>query len=408
MKFIGNNKPQIIKGWEDWKREVIQRYPEYDFSEVEYVNRDTKVKISCRIDGNSWMAVPRKMLKDRSENTCKVCKKRDYINPQLETVESFSNKINYKYPEHSINLSNLKSIAGQHSEIKLECTIHGEFITTPNRALNNTNPCPKCSKEITGRSSVGDIDNFIKRATLKYGDKYSYDKVEFTRLADDISVFCNTHQEYFKINANNFIYNAKIGCPKCIREYVTPLVRKSQEDFIRNCEEVHRNTYDLSEVQYTTSKSPIKVICKIHGAWYPPASNFEKGSGCPYCANLNKIRYTKYPTLFYVFKINDIYKIGITYKDFEKRYARELSKEDLNSIEILFSYKFSTGRPAFLLEQKIRSIMNKHQYKGVSPFKCTGNSELFVENPINNDFYEIFKKLKEEDLSGKFELEETK
>lgn len=95
----------------------------------------------------------------------------------------------------------------QHSKVTFKCKKHGEFISTPNRALQvKVNPCIKCSLEQRGVSAVGDLDSFIKRAKEKYGDKYSYEKVNFKVLAEVVEVYCNIHKEYFSITANNFIY----------------------------------------------------------------------------------------------------------------------------------------------------------------------------------------------------------
>jgi len=59
----------------------------------------------------------------------------------------------------------------------------------------------------------------------------------------------------------------------------------SQEEWLSRAIAVHGDAYDLSEAVYVAAKTPLKIICKEHGAFYPNSINFvHNGTGCPKCA----------------------------------------------------------------------------------------------------------------------------
>ena len=88
--------------------------------------------------------------------------------------------------------------------------------------------------------------------------------------------------------------------------------------------------------------------------------------------------------IFYCIQIGDVYKIGITSKSVYDRYKYEKVDYD-----IVFEYTFSTGAPAFHLEQECLKVFNRDRYKSSdSIFRYTGNSELFSRNIIESDLFE--------------------
>lgn len=78
-----------------------------------------------------------------------------------------------------------------------------------------------------------------------------------------------------------------------------------------------------------------------------------------------------------------LYKVGITSKTVEQRFSKELAIGA--AIDVLFTHKFDTGRPAFLLEQQILKLTKQHKYEG-TPFlvNAIGDTELRTE-----DIYDV-------------------
>lgn len=86
-----------------------------------------------------------------------------------------------------------KTIYGNNgdSEIIVTCKIHGDFITTPNKHVQNK-LCPFC---IIRRDIKKEDKNllFINKAKKVHGDKYDYSKVSYKNAHLKIDILCKNH-----------------------------------------------------------------------------------------------------------------------------------------------------------------------------------------------------------------------
>lgn len=64
---------------------------------------------------------------------------------------------------------------------------------------------------------------------------------------------------------------------------------KTNEQFIKECIEVHGNKYDYSETFYTGAHNVITIICPIHGSFQQKAYSHVQGCGCLECAGVKKL-----------------------------------------------------------------------------------------------------------------------
>ena len=69
----------------------------------------------------------------------------------------------------------------------------------------------------------------------------------------------------------------------------------STESFLIKCKEIHNNRYEYPLLNYKSSKSYIKIICKKHGEFIQQCRQHSKGQGCPKCAQ-EKHRKIKFNT----------------------------------------------------------------------------------------------------------------
>ena len=61
--------------------------------------------------------------------------------------------------------------------------------------------------------------------------------------------------------------------------------RKTTEEFIEEAKKVHNNKYNYSKTTYINAKSPITVICPIHGEFKQRPDIHLSGHGCPKCTD---------------------------------------------------------------------------------------------------------------------------
>lgn len=51
--------------------------------------------------------------------------------------------------------------------------------------------------------------------------------------------------------------------------------------------QIHGDCYDYSKVIYSTSKTKLELICKIHGSFFSALDQLKRGQGCPFCGKGN-------------------------------------------------------------------------------------------------------------------------
>lgn len=136
---------------------------------------------------------------------------------------------------------------------------------------------------------------FIKLSISKFGNKFSFDKVNYINDRTHVIVTCVKHGDIKKF-PYTFI-KSKYGCNECFNEK-----RKSIAvvNFIERAILKHGNKFDYSKVNYNTLDDEIIIICPIHGEFNQTGTNHLKNKhGCPNCAiDSQKV------------KINDFVKIS--------------------------------------------------------------------------------------------------
>jgi hypothetical protein len=62
-------------------------------------------------------------------------------------------------------------------------------------------------------------------------------------------------------------------------------MRLDGNEFIRRAKLVHGDKYDYSFVSYDNYKSPVLIVCDVHGQFNQAPGNHLNGKGCQGCAN---------------------------------------------------------------------------------------------------------------------------
>lgn len=268
---------------EEWIKLAKEKYPQFDYSKVNYVNKETKVIIFCNdkdTDGNihgEFAVYPNAFL--RGENKCMKC---DKENKRIEKQKDFINKSeilnNKKYDYSKVFYSDI------HTKVCIICPEHGEFWQSPLNHVNGSK-CPKCAindvkimNEIKKREFHG---SFIERAKKLHNNKYIYDKVVYNGNENKVIITCPEHGDFEQTPHSHL---AGGGCPKCAKNKISEAVRLTQEEYINRVKYVHRyKNYDFSKVIYNTYESEVVVTCSKHGDFKIKAGSLLNGNGCPLC-----------------------------------------------------------------------------------------------------------------------------
>lgn len=133
----------------------------YDYSDIKYVNKHTKVYIVCPEHGGFWQS-PNNHL---SGNGCPECWKIRNLTSKLGDTETFTKKAKNihgdKYDYSKVDYSHSLS------KVCIICPIHGEFWQTPNMHLHGQG-CPICNESTLEK----DVRKELTNNNMQYVQQY--------------------------------------------------------------------------------------------------------------------------------------------------------------------------------------------------------------------------------------------
>lgn len=163
---------------------------EYDYSNIEYVNKTTDISVYCNLHGHFSVKPWRHQ---KGDSGCRTCESLDYFFKKAREVHGDSYDYSLVEKDYSNGLS----------YVKLICR-HGEFTMKAATHLAGFG-CLKCSYHL-------DSEKFAKKAFLKHGDKYDYSLVDYNGAHSKVSIICKEHG-VFNQSPNSHFNGA--GCPTC-------------------------------------------------------------------------------------------------------------------------------------------------------------------------------------------------
>lgn len=193
------------------KEEFVRRSKEihgdlYDYSEVEYINNYTKVKIWSKEHQQFFYQEPRNVLSGIGSGISNIVTKDIFIERAKEVHGD-------KYSYDDVDYIN------SHTKVKIWCNKHKEhFLQSTTKHIEGRG-CPKCWAEnrlIYAKGRIKSQEEFIKECEATYGDRYDYSKAEYKGCSTKVTIICPTHGEFY-ITPNSFISGRSI-CNECSLE----------------------------------------------------------------------------------------------------------------------------------------------------------------------------------------------
>ena len=200
--------------------EVIRRFhkvhdDKYDYSLVEYVNYDTKVKIICPIHGVFEMT-PSNHIRGQG---CPKCKGIHLTTKEI--IDEF-HKIHRDKYDYSKTVYNK-----MHEKITVICPEHGEFQITPSKHRIGQG-CPKCGILKRAKNQSYDNESFIKLLQRVHNGKYIYTKTALNgNLHNRITITCPIHGDFEQIAQSHLNGH---GCQKCQTSHLEEEIKSFLND----------------------------------------------------------------------------------------------------------------------------------------------------------------------------------
>ena len=216
----------------------------FDYSLVEYINSQTKVKIICPIHG-IFETTPNTHLRNHDCPKCYLEKRNNHNLTTKEFIEK-SNIIYNNYFDYS-----LVEYINNKTKVKIICPIHGIFEQIPNSHLLK-NGCKKCGTELTKSKTKKSKIIFEKNATRIHNNVYDYSLVEYTNNRTNIKIICKKCNIIFEQNPKNHLNGH--GCPNCLdsngEKTIINFLDKSDIKFIKqkkfdDCKNIKKLSFDF-------------------------------------------------------------------------------------------------------------------------------------------------------------------
>lgn len=197
----------------------------YDYSLVEYISSQKKIKIICKHHG-VFEQTPSNHI--HGYNKCPQCA--DIINGEsqrrsLEDFVSEARKVHGNTYDYT-----LVEYRGSHVNIQIRCIQHGLFFQTPSNHLRKRG-CPVCAQNTRSDKRRMSLEDFINKSNVVHNGKYDYSKVVYRNNIKNIEIICRYHGSFLQRPGHHL---QGTGCPECSRyisNYKNLVVSK-------NCNEV--------------------------------------------------------------------------------------------------------------------------------------------------------------------------
>lgn len=177
----------------------------YDYSNVEYVNMKTKVKIICPIHGEFQQTLD---LHLNSKCGCPKCAIRLQQQPKnIVTVLAEANKIHNNYYSYNEN-----TYLNSTTKFEIFCPKHGSFWQSPSQHIKRKQGCPSCKGIKTSIRCKKSKYIFTQEANKVHNNKYDYTLSEYINSHTKTKIICKEHGEFSQRPSSHLTGN---GCKLC-------------------------------------------------------------------------------------------------------------------------------------------------------------------------------------------------
>lgn len=237
----------------------------YDYSEVVYINHNTKVKIICKYHG----AFEQKAGNHLRGDGCIKC-----AGIYTPSTEEWIEKAKTKHGNDKFDYSEVE-YKNAYTEISIGCITCGKkFKQTPTSHLGSDIGCDWCRKK-----HIYTSEEYIEEAKKIHGDTFDYSKVDYKSATEPIIIICRIHGEFLQTPSDH--KNQGSGCKKCSNVY-----SPSTEEWTKWAIGIWGDKYDYSKVDYKYASEKVIIICKKHGEFECTPNNHihaTNPTGCPSC-----------------------------------------------------------------------------------------------------------------------------
>ena len=149
-----------------------------------------------------------------------------------------------------------------HRDAKVLCTcnIHGtsKYVNLRHFLDGSTGGCEVCLKE---KQREIEKQNFINKFIEKWGDNYSFEKLNYITWRDSGIITCKEHGD-FELKQIRYAFD-RIPCPVCLERHLT---KQRNTEYLTRLNEIYGDRYIWITTEFGDYyKDYVKFICPKHG-----------------------------------------------------------------------------------------------------------------------------------------------
>ena len=238
----------------------------YDYSQVQYLTRRTKVTIICPEHG-PFQQEPANHWNGSGCPACAGCKRTTQQDFLARSRAAHGDRYDYSKAEY----------LGVDSKVTIICPEHGEFEQAAYDHMAGRG-CAKCGAAKAVEARRHSPDKFIAAARRKHGSRFDYSRVVYVNSTTPVEIVCPEHGSFWQTAA---LHADGSGCPLC-----APNTRVTKDEFIDRATKVHLGRYSYDGITFVNMGTKVTVMCPDHGAFSTlPKDHVSKATGCPACAS---------------------------------------------------------------------------------------------------------------------------
>ena len=176
-----------------------------------------------------------------------------------KTKQDILNKCSEKYGDKYI-LNIPEELVYRDAMIECECTEHKtkKYVNLRHFIAGDTCGCKECNV-IKRRSE--EKEHYIEKTVEKYGDKYTFDNLDYISLKDSGTLTCKIHGD-FKIDELRYAFD-KTPCPKCYEEEKNT---NRNNEFLNRLKEKYGDKYIWLTTNFGDYYNDyVEFVCPKHG-----------------------------------------------------------------------------------------------------------------------------------------------
>lgn len=177
----------------------------YDYSQVEYKNARTKVKIGCSSHG-FFNQVAESHYRGMGCHKCGV-ELRSQRGTKT-TAEFIADAFAVHGPKYDYSET---EYVGAKNPVNVRCYAHGVFTQEASSHLSG-HGCPRCKGMAMSEDRLKTTEDFIAEALAVHGDRYDYEVTEYKGARALVTIGCRLHGN-FRQRAGNHLRG--FNCPSC-------------------------------------------------------------------------------------------------------------------------------------------------------------------------------------------------